>query len=297
MRGFWWWERDAQVLEQIRLYREERLRQKQERREDRREKRDYVAIGIALFAAAFTCWQAWEAHQTRKDTQVQFEQAQRRADRDANQVRIDAKEAVDAQTKLADRSAEQAKQSADAAREQLKVAKDQAMAAKNSVGTVQLQMRLDQRAWVTVDVGEKTGNFAVSMKNTGRSPAINVTEVTAFGGGKRMGPPDVDLSQNSSSPVPLPQNAPKELLETLKKEGYIRDRPPTGYVIAPGATQIASDYQGKFTQIFRIEGDRVYIQGRVTYDDVFGSPHETIFCYWFAPPSDFVMCNDHNRMN
>ncbi len=129
MRGFWWWERDAQVLEQIRLYREERLRQKQERREDRREKRDYVAIGIALFAAAFTCWQAWEAHQTRKDTQVQFEQAQRRADRDANQVRIDAKEAVDAQTKLADRSAEQAKQSADAAREQLKVAKDQAISA------------------------------------------------------------------------------------------------------------------------------------------------------------------------
>jgi hypothetical protein len=86
-------------------------------------------------------------------------------------------------------------------------------------------------------------------------------------------------------------------LETLKKEGYIRDHPPTGYVIAPGATQIASDYQGKFTQIFRIEGDRVYVQGRVTYDDVFGHAHETIFCYWFAPPSDFVMCNDHNRMN
>jgi Domain of unknown function (DUF4386) len=32
------------------------------------------------------------------------------------------------------------------------------------------------------------------MKNTGKSPAINVTEVTAFAGGKLMGPPDVDLS-------------------------------------------------------------------------------------------------------
>jgi hypothetical protein len=237
------------------------------------------------------------AELARQDAVTEAERQRIEAKNTLDQQRKDAAVALDVQTKLADRSAEQAKRSGDAANEQVQAAKDQAASAKSSVEAVQLQMRLDQRAWVTVDVGEKAGNFAVAMKNTGRSPAINVTEVTAFAGGKRMGPPDIDLNQNSSSPIPLPPNAPKEFLETLRKEGYIRDRPPTGYVIAPGATQIASDYQGKFTQIFRIDADRVYIQGRVTYDDVFGGPHETTFCYWFAPPSDFVMCNDHNKMN
>lgn len=137
----------------------------------------------------------------------------------------------------------------------------------------------------------------MTMKNTGKTPAINVTAVTAFSGGKRMGPPDIDLSHNSSSPIEIPKNLPKELLDKLKGDGFIRDHPPTGYVIAPGASQIDSDYQGKFSQIFNINADRAYIQGRVTYEDVFGRSHETIFCYWFAPPSDFVMCNDHNRMN
>lgn len=232
-------------------------------------------------------------NQQRKDSQTALIRQQEESDKLLKVQTDNASEAY----RVAERSAKAAEKSAEAAREQLRFSSDQATAAKNSVEAVQLQLRLDQRAWVTVDVSEKTGNFAVTMKNTGKSPAINVTMVTAFAGGKRMGPPDVDLSRNFSSPIELPQNAPKEFLDTLKKEGYIRDRPPTGYVIAPGATQIASDYQGKFTQIFAIGGDRTYVQGRVTYQDVFGGSHETTFCYWFAPPSDFVMCNDHNGMN
>ncbi len=134
----WWLKRDAAILEQIRLYREARQRQKQEQREHRREQRDYVAIVIALLAAGFTCWQAWEAHQTRKDTQVQFEQAQRRADREVEQARKDARDSVDIQTKLADRSAEQAKRSADAATVSNKIAVD--------------AMRQGQRPWIGPDI-------------------------------------------------------------------------------------------------------------------------------------------------
>jgi len=152
MRGFWWWERDTEVLKQIALYREERRREKQDRREARREQRDYLAIVIALFAAGFTCWQAWEAHETRKDTQVQFEQAQERADRHAEQGRKDAKEAVDAQTKLAEHSAEQAKRSADAASTANKIA----VAA----------MRQGQRPWVGPDIAlpVKTGPVTIDQK-------------------------------------------------------------------------------------------------------------------------------------
>lgn len=273
-----------------------------------------VAAGAFVVAGlsgvfSFMQWKAADraatvAEQARKDALTANVQQRLDAQEDLKRQQSESDKALRIQTdsaaeayKLAARSAKAAETSAEAAREQLRVSRDQATSSKNSVEAIQLQMRLDQRAWVTVDVGEKTGNFAVTMKNTGKSPAINVTEVTAFGSGKRMGPPDVDLSENSSSPIPLPTNAPKELVERLKKEGYIKDHPPTGYVIAPGAVQIASDYQGKFTQIFRIEGDRIYVQGKVTYDDVFGHAHETIFCYWFAPPSDFVMCNDHNKMN
>jgi len=256
-----------------------------------------IAAAVALCAAAFTGWTAWEAHQARKDSQDQFEKAQQRADRDSAQMRKDSQEALELQTQVATRAADQARRSADAAFEQLKISRDQAAAAERSVNTIENQMDLDQRAWVTVDVGERTGNFSVAMKNTGRSPALNVTAVTAFSGGKPSGPPEIDLSRNSSSPIQLPPNVPQEIKEKLREEGWIKDHPPTGYVIAPGDTQIASDYQGKFSQIFSIHADRAYVQGRVTYDDIFGKHHETTFCYWFAPPSDFVMCNDHNNMN
>jgi hypothetical protein len=36
-------------------------------------------------------------------------------------------------------------------------------------------MKIDERAWVSVDVGEKTGTFSVTMHNTGKTPALNVT--------------------------------------------------------------------------------------------------------------------------
>ena len=126
-----------------------------------------------------------------------------------------------------------------------------AKAAEDAVNTTQTQMRLDQRAWVTVSVGESTGNFAISMRNTGRTRAIKVTYTASFAPGNRMGPPNVDLTKNSSSPIAPPKNAPPVFVEALKNGGFIRDKPPTGYVIAPGDSQIASDYQGKFTHIIK----------------------------------------------
>lgn len=185
-------------------------------------------------------------------------------------------------------------------REQLKIARDQATAAKNSVEAIQNQMRLDQRAWVTVDVGEKAGNFSVNMHNTGRTPALNVTYTVGFTPGKLGVIPDVegDLKKsNSSTPMPLPKNLPPDMLDRLKKEGVIRERPPTGFVIAPDKSEIASYYGTKFSQVIGSDAQRIYIQGRITYDDVFGHKHETFFCYWYAAPNAYPMCRDHNKMD
>lgn len=252
-----------------------------------------IVIAVATVVNVGVAYRMWvEMHTVGADTHDLAVAAGKQADAaksQANNTAVLARAAVD-QVKSLEAGVAETHALASAAKIQADTA-----AAANKIALD--ATTVDERAWVSVDVGEKAGNFSVTMRNTGKSPAINVSEVTAFAGGNRMGPPEVDFSQDSSSAVLLPKDAPPELLERLKKEGFIRDRPPSGYVIAPGDTQIASVYQGKFTQIFRIGGDRVYVQGRVTYNDIFGKFHETLFCYWFAPPSDFAMCNDHNKMN
>src|SRR3954469_15884661 len=59
--------------EEQRAQREEMLRAQDAARERERDKfqkfRDYLAIGIALAAAAFTGWQGYEAHGTRVDAE------------------------------------------------------------------------------------------------------------------------------------------------------------------------------------------------------------------------------------
>jgi hypothetical protein len=252
-----------------------------------------VLSGISVIATMiFIAYQSYEMKEGGKDTHDLAVAAGKQADAAGKQADAVGKEAANTHD-LAVAAATQATNTGDLA---LSAGK-QAVAAEQSVETIQEQMRLDQRAWVSVSVGEKAGNFAVSMRNTGKTPAMNVTDVTAFSGGGRMRPPEVDLSRNSSSPIPILGNLAPDILTKMKQEGFIRDRPPTGYVIAPGDAQISSDYQGTFAQIFKIDADRAYVQGRVTYDDVFGKSHETVFCFWYAPPSDFVMCNDHNKMN
>jgi cell division protein FtsL len=251
-----------------------------------------IAVLLSSLAALFVCAQWYEMHTGAGDTHALAEQAKKQAEQlsdmsaAADKIRRAAENMVVQDQRIADN----AQKAMDASNRQSKEVLD---------ATIK-SAQLDERAWITVEVGEKTGNFAVAMRNTGKTPAINATQVAVFSAGKGVIVPEVDLTQNSSTPIPLPPNPSPEVLDYLRKNGFIRDHPPTGYVIAPGDSQIASDYQGKFQQIYRGPDDprdRTYIQGRVTYDDIFGNQHETIYCFWFAAPSDFVMCNDHNKMN
>lgn len=164
----------------------------------------------------------------------------------------------------------------------------------------------DQRAWVNVYVGEKAGNFAVTLNNTGKTPALKVTYTAGFRGGKRGVIPDLDLTTNSSSPVSA--NTSPEMVERLKQEGYIKDRPLSGYIVAPNSSVDPSLWKVRFSQFMAMPGSQVaYVEGRITYDDVFGGKHKTDFCYFadlplqalppgVFPESDFIMCKDHNAM-
>jgi hypothetical protein len=141
-------------------------------------------------------------------------------------------------------------------------------------------MVVDQRAWVSVDVGEKAGKFAVTMKNTGKTPALNVIYFAAFEGGPRGVIPDI--------PNPKTQKI-------------------YHFLVAPGDSRAADDWEVNYLQAFNLGGDRNYVQGDITYDDIFGQTHHTVYCYWTAPPqvrqpgvfppSTFVICGDHNKMD
>jgi len=139
-------------------------------------------------------------------------------------------------------------------------------------------MKIDQRAWVSVDVSEKIGKFSVSMKNTGKTPALNVIYFAAFSGDKRGVIPEIPKTE-----------------------------PTLQFLVAPGDTQTASNFEMNYLQAFNLGGDRNYVQGNISYDDIFGKTHHTIYCYWTEPPqvrqpgvfppSTFVMCGDHNKMD
>lgn len=187
------------------------------------------------------------------------------------------------QAKATNELATQARRAADSASESLQLSKELS--------------REDRRAWVSAEVGENAGKFFIAMRNTGKTPAVNVTYVSAFTPGKLGVVPEVDLSSNSSTPI-LTNNLPPQIMEELRKQGLIPDHPPTGFTIAPGKSEIASYFGGEFNQVFAFPAEtRVYIQGRFTYEDIFGQGHETRWCYWYASPTEFPACRDHNYMN
>jgi hypothetical protein len=275
----WWQKRDAAILAQIKLYLEERARQKQEKREQRRETRDYVAIAIALFAAAFTCWQAWEAHQTRKDTQVQFEQAQKRADRQAELARKDAGEAVDIQTKLADRSAEQAERSADAA--------------KSAADTAHDTLFKGQRPWVGIDgypivlqppqVTKETGVHAdvvIGVKNFGISPALHV----AINTGITIGPPTSDLTQFRRD-----ADASCKMAD-MGSSPIVPGEERTGRYIFPGTT-LTSRLNMTANSPYLDPNRGLDLVGCIAYTDQFKAKHHTRFCFMSQGRIDQIVAN------
>jgi len=92
-----------------------------------------------------------------------------------------------------------------------------------------------------------------------------------------------------------------EIIEQMKKEGLLPEHPEiprAGYIVAPGKSEKVSAYLREFDKVFMpLQDLKLYIQGRFTYEDIFGGKHETRFCYWFAAADDFPMCTDNNYMN
>lgn len=82
---------------------------------------------------------------------------------------------------------------------------------------------------------------------------------------------------------------------TFKPENYVNSGN-----LNPDSEMI-SDFRETLAQSARDEilanGVRIFIYGRIEYDDVFGNHHWQNFCQFLLNGGAFAMCPDHNDMD
>lgn len=146
------------------------------------------------------------------------------------------------------------------------------------------QSEIAQRAWVYAIVqpasedhfeAGKPFDIRITTKNTGKTPATNVSSVSY-----------VTIVQIESSPdLALPR-------PTFKQKDYV----PFDN-ISPDSTRYGDFvYNLTETDVERINGGRVriYAWGRIQYDDVFGVHHWTTFCSFLLSGGAFAVCPKYN---
>jgi hypothetical protein len=152
------------------------------------------------------------------------------------------------------------------------------------------QAVLSQRAWLSVLVNTVTpasGMFAagqpldirISQKNTGRTPALNLkgvterTTVPVNKDGNTFNPPDFSYKGTPSVSA--------------------GNLPPDGVVFGDFQAPFTSD---DFDRVINLKV-RIYLHGRIEYDDVFGVHHWLTFCSFLLPGGAYAVCAYHNEID
>jgi len=150
---------------------------------------------------------------------------------------------------------------------------------------MQSSMKLDQRAWLgttvvqgTLDAG-KPVLVSVGLKNTGKTPAKNVTNTMWHQTIKKNDPfvfpePKEDLGTKSKS------------LMSPQQEGFIQ-----------GTAYKAWQESARDNLINEVASGVIvfYIYGTVNYDDIFKKGHWLNFCYFYDSDNKaYKACSEHN---
>ena len=153
--------------------------------------------------------------------------------------------------------------------------------------------RLEQRAWISVlsvqnikPQNDKPLNIPVTIKNTGKTPALDVTALACASVVKKNVKPTFSynkiLDPIQSRMIILPND---EKTTEINIEDSQR-------ISADGKlTKEAIDYlnSGKET---------IYIYGKITYKDIFDEQHWTTFCYIYNPVDGYsIICEEYNNMD
>lgn len=176
------------------------------------------------------------------------------------------------------------------------VSKTAARNAERSIQATQDAMRLDQRAWVDGTVTETPQGFVIRFRNTGKTPAIKVSPPQYVFAADKDAPIPIEDMRRNVVPSTLPPNVKEEVEKELRKH--------EGYVLAPLSfhdfTLPISLGSSRSAQPVPGQGHRKpnFIQGYITYIDVFKQVHETWFCYeqmWQG--GEVQLCDSQNGMN
>jgi len=153
--------------------------------------------------------------------------------------------------------------------------------AQKSLSAIVLTARLDQRAWLSFEdvygsarVGSP-GVISAVVKNTGKTPAINVL-IQYFVKNIKSGD-KIEFTYRGIQSEPsrglLPPNA----------DFHIVMNPTLGPLVAEEMNRIRSGEK------------RVYFYGRATYDDIFSRHHWVTFCSFLSPDGGaMVYCSEYN---
>lgn len=179
----------------------------------------------------------------------------------------------------------QIRREADAANRSATVAEGQFSLAQRSLGATIDSFRLEQRAWLDVKIRPNTRpeagkslDIRITVKNNGRTPAVNIRSVTVRTAVFKRDSPNLTL--------PKP---------TFKRTDYVSEG-----ILAPDSTHYSDfvfpitseDISGIDTMQFRI-----YVFGRTDYEDVFKRSHWVTFCGFLLPSGGFAICPEHNDMD
>jgi hypothetical protein len=219
---------------------------------------DSVALWVAILAAVFTGWQAWEAHETRLAADDQFATAQKNARDDAEQARKDSESALRAQADIANEASQQAKRSANAAEQSNKLASD--------------ALRLSSRAYIGIlDIRFGTPMFASNAKG----PSPNIVSIR-FDLKNYGGAPAQNVQVTAHCQVFDHYGKEKVFPNPIQPVGFNTGLFPEVSVIMPGSAEHGT-CQTINLDIEKFE--ELKIVGQISYFDIFHTKHQTRFCY------------------
>ena len=167
-----------------------------------------------------------------------------------------------------------------------------AEAAKEAVKSTQTAMRLDQRAWLGIEnirpdpsipqVGTAL-TVIVTFKNTGRTPARKMRGYTVVEPIDRNSAPDFSYTNDqyfeAGTIAPGAVHGPGVPATIDKNTRQPIPLPQAGFDVLQSGAQ------------------KMYVHGRIDYEDIFHVPHWLTFCAMLIVPFNghFGFCREHNE--